>query len=240
MRTVILLFLLPFCACAQAQDMFDYHRDFDRMVKESQDSKHPHYYPTLLKRYNSNDTTLSNAEILAFMVGFTRQPAYLAKDNGDREEKIMDYVRNDQYTQAIEAANKLLAAYPMNFTAAMEKSFSVMKLKQDSAVFYKQRFMSIQRAIRASGDGSREHPYFILGANDGNLLVNFVLGGEVGMLGTGRDEHGNLIEMIEMTDRKEKDKPSVYVFFITDQRGTQAIDAQVDAAVEEIKKEQKA
>jgi hypothetical protein len=86
----------------------------------------------------------------------------------------------------------------MNFVALMEKSFCYMKLDKPDAQIQKEKFMRVVSSILWSGDGSREHPIFVLGPSDGQFLIRYILGGDVGSMGSGRDKNGYFLDILGM------------------------------------------
>lgn len=202
-RLSSLLLLMLFCGICAAQD-FDYKRDFEKLLKQSKDKESKLYYPTLLKRFNDGDSTLTDYEVIALEIGFTDNENYKPYESLDRERSIKKLLGEEKYAEAIDSCNALLATYPVNFTAIEEMGFAYWKLNKDSIAFYKEKCMKIVRAIKFSGDGTNEQPFFVLGPADGQLFIRYILRGKIGYMGSGRDKNGYFIDILEMKKEGEE------------------------------------
>ena len=189
-----------------AQIDFDYQTHFKEILTQSTDSTGLYFYPNLLERFNRNDSTLVNFEILALQIGFTENKNYKPYQILKTERKIKSLVADEEFEEAIRIADSVLLTNPLNFTALLEKGFSLMKLEKDAAAFHKGKVMKVVRAILSSGDGTREKPYFVLGPGDGITVIEYILGGSIGTAGSGNDDNGNFLEIIEMITEEETKK----------------------------------
>lgn len=177
---------------------FDYHKDFKDLLSKSKDKNSEYYYPKLLERFNSNDSTLTNKDIIALQIGFTANKNYKPYQTIEKESEILELISDKKYKKAITKCNKLLKTNPMNFTALMEKGFAYMKLNKTDVLIHKERTMKIIRSIMWSGDGTIQRPYFVLSPMDGQTLIRYILGGSIGTMGSGRDKNGYFLDILEM------------------------------------------
>ena len=189
---------------------FDYHRDFKDLFSKSKDKNSEYYYPKLLERFNSNDSTLTNKDIIALQIGFTADKNYKPYETIDKEREILGLISEKKYEKAIIECDKLLKTNPVNFTALMEKGFAYMKLNEPDATIHKGRTMKIINSIMWSGDGTIDRPYFVLSPIDGQTLIRYILGGSIGTMGSGSDKNGYFLDILEM----EKDDKTVTKYFI--------------------------
>lgn len=189
---------------------FDYHKDFKDLLSKSKDKSSEYYYPKLLERFNSNDSTLTNKDIIALQIGFTADKNYKPYQTIDKEREILELISDKKYEKAITECDKLLKTNPVNFTALMGKGFAYMKLNKTDASIHKERTMKIIRSIMWSGDGTIDRPYFVLSPIDGQTLIRYILGGSIGTMGSGRDKNGYFLDILEM----EKDGKSETKYFI--------------------------
>ena len=203
--------LLALCATTSvfAQD-FDYHRDFKDLLSKSNDKNSEYYYPKLLKRFNSSDSTLTNKDVIALQIGFTADKNYKPYETIDKEREVLGLISDKKYEKAIVECDKLLKTNPVNFTALMEKGFAYMKLNKPDASFHKERTMKIINSIMWSGDGTIDKPHFVLSPIDGQTLIRYILGGSIGTMGSGSDKNGYFLDILEMT----KDDKTVTKYFI--------------------------
>jgi hypothetical protein len=209
MRNILTILMIAIFGLSYGQD-FDYHRDFEALLMKSKDSSSTYFYSRLLERFNKLDRTLTNKEMLAFQIGFTDNLNYKPYQSINIEREILDLVKNEKYFEAINECNLFLKTNPVNFTALMEKGFAYMKLNNDSLSFYKEKFLKIYRSIKFSGDGSIEHPYFVLSPLDGQTLIQYLWGGSIGMMGSGNNPDGYFVDILEM---KKDGKNPVTLYF---------------------------
>lgn len=177
---------------------FDYHNDFDDLLQKSKDTASEYYFPKLLERFNRCDSTLTNRDMIALQIGFTANKNYKPYKHITTERNISALIGDEKYAEAIDSCNKFLETNPVDFTALIEKSFAYLKLDKSDAAFHKEKVMKIIRSIFWSGDGTIEHPYFVLSPIDGQLLIRYVLGGTIGTMGSGREAHGYFVDILEM------------------------------------------
>lgn len=211
LRLILFLSVITFTFSTFSQKSFNYQNDFDNLLLRSEDSSDKLSYKNLLLRFQSNDSTLTNHEVLALMIGFTSSPNYTPYKTLDKEDEILGIVRSRNYKLAIEKCDSLLNKNPLNYVALMEKGYSLWKI--DSTIFKKYKYQSAMLfdAIMASGDGSAKNPYFVLGPTDGQIIIEYVMGGTITSMGSGRDENDNFIDILT---RKSKDGEITELHFI--------------------------
>ena len=79
MKPILTFLCLCFASLTFGQKLeFDYHKDFGRILEESRDEKSDLNYDKLLKRFNRCDTTLTDFETLALLIGFTANKHFQA------------------------------------------------------------------------------------------------------------------------------------------------------------------
>ena len=203
MKSKIIIIILLISNSIFGQIEFDYHTLFKRILEQSTDSSNIFYYPKLLERFNKNDSTLTNIEVIALQIGYTSNKNYKPYLILDLEREIRKLVSNGKFEEAIKKSDSLLITNPLNFTALMEKGYSYMKLKKENSKFHKEKFMKIVYSIMSSGNGTIEKPYFVLSPSDGATLIKYILGGKIGIAGSQRDENGYFCDMLEMITEKE-------------------------------------
>ena len=203
-RIILFVSMIFFIATANSTfgQNFNYHSDFKELLENSKDKKSDFFYPKLLERFNKNDSTLTNKEMIALQIGFTDNKNYKPYSIIDKEREILSLIKEKKYDEAITKSNKLLETNPLNFTALMEKGFAYMKLNKPDTPFHKERTMKIIRSIKWSGDGSIDNPYFILSPIDGQTLIKYVFGASIGKMGSGRDKNNYFLDMLDMKDEE--------------------------------------
>ncbi len=209
---LLLLVLLPLPSLF-AQTTFNYAKDFSTILQRTKDKQAPLSYDLLLNRFKANDTTLTDFEVLALMIGFTDKPDYKPYEDLSEERDIYQLNGEGKYREGLDKANEFLSTHPLSVKVLMEKSYSFYKLEQqDSAQYYMDQAGRIFEAMYFSGDGkSRETPTFALGPADGQDYIRKFIGEDIGMMGSGRDSNGNFLDMLEL---KFKDGETVMLYFI--------------------------
>lgn len=180
---------------------FNYHKDYERILALTNDTSSKPYYEKLLARFQNNDTTLTDYEVLALLIGFTEDEHYKPYSYLTIERKIYALNGNGEYQAAISKCDSFLLKIPLSQQALIEKSYSYYKLgQQDSADNYMWKFSKIMNAMGQSGDGlSPETAFFSLGPADGQNFIRKHLRGKIGTMGSGSDKHGNFVDILEMT-----------------------------------------
>jgi Domain of unknown function (DUF4919) len=69
-------YILAIGHLAFGQESFDYDKDFKVLLELSKDSVDRLFYPRLLERFNKNDSTLTDREVVALMIGFADNVNY--------------------------------------------------------------------------------------------------------------------------------------------------------------------
>lgn len=180
---------------------FNYHKEFKEILKKSTDKSSSYYFPKLLSRFNNNDSSLTDKDIIALQIGFTSDKNYKPYSIIDKERAIQKLISNREYNKAIELCDEVLKTNPINFTALMEKGFALMKLKKHDKSYSKEKSIKIINSIIWSGNGSRNNPYFVLGPRDGQILINYVWGNTIGTMGSGDDVNGYFCDILNMNSK---------------------------------------
>jgi hypothetical protein len=227
------LLLICVCTFSYGQTEFDYSRDFDAILKATKDSSSTLYYPKLLQKFSVNDSTLTNKEVLSMMIGFTENENYKPYQTIDLEREILNLISDKKYDRALEKCNKLLETNPFNYPALMEKGFALWKLKDENFEFYKSQYFKVLEAILYSGDGSQQNAFFVLSPIDGQTIIEYVWQGSIGVMGSGSDENGNFLDILEM---QKKGEESVTVYFnIQHAMNKSEMKKQIDEAIKKNK-----
>jgi hypothetical protein len=209
----LLLLILSF-AEARAQ-AFDYHRDYERMLTRTKDKTDTVYYQYLLPRFQAQDTTLTVAEMLYLMIGYTGQPGFNPYKDLETEKRVYRLNNEGKYAEAIQASDTFLQQHPLNQSVLIEKAFAFHQLKQsDSATFYKGQFSRIMAAMDWSAGGrTPEEAIFSIGPQDGNNFIDKYYHADLGRSGSTEDRNGNFCQMLEMKFRKSGKEQSVVLYF---------------------------
>ncbi|MDZ4665790.1 MAG: DUF4919 domain-containing protein [Bacteroidota bacterium] len=201
MQKQLAILLTAFGFIASAQNNFNYKNDFKTILTKTKDANDKLCYDKLLSRFESNDSTLSNPEVLALLIGFTARTEYKPYEDLKEENAIYNLNAEGKYDEALQKANEFLKTHPLSVKVIYEKSFSYYKAHYiDSAKFYVKQGQKIFKAMAYSGTGkSKETPMFSLGPTDGQDYIYKYIDGGIGNKGSGQDEDGNFMEILEIS-----------------------------------------
>ena len=176
MRSIITLSLLLLCMTSFEQVPFDYHRDFKAILEKTKDKTNDLYYQKLLIRFLNNDSSLSRAETLALMIGYTEQRQYKPYKDMGTEQEIYDMNEAGDYEGALDQSKTYLQTHPLSLRILKERSYSYHQLrKKDSAQYFMDLVDKVMGAMIYSGKGKTpETAIFSLGLIDGEHFINNV------------------------------------------------------------------
>lgn len=211
-KTLGLLVMLATGQATFGQTTFNYKNDFKKVLAKTKDQNDDLYYYKLLKRFSVNDTTLTDYEVLALLIGFTDRPAFKPYADLSIERKIYNINGEGKYKEALDSANIFLQTHPFSVKVLFEKGYSFHKLAQeDSASFYTYKGHRIFQAMYFSGNGTTpETPTFALGPADGQDYIRKYVRAKIGTMGSGRDKSGNFLDILEVVPKDGSASYSLY------------------------------
>jgi hypothetical protein len=250
----IAIAFIVFSAYGQDQNTedppFNYKRDFKHNLDSASDRTSRLYYQKLIIKFLNNDSTLTNAEMLTLMIGFTENPHYKPLENMEKELEIFDHNNNGEFSVAISKSRKYLQTNPLSLLVLREISYAYQKnskefqknlvmdsalLYQDSAKYFMDLNDRIMEAMIYSGKGrTPETPIFSMGIADGEYFIPNV-GFVIDKKDTEWNKNGDFVETITAI----VDKVNVRKYYFVIQHAKKKIDN--DAANElQIKKAKEA
>lgn len=239
---------------------FIYKRDFKAIVDSSQDRSSRLYYQKLIIRFLKNDSSLTNQEVLALMIGYTENPHYKPLEDMEKEQEIFEMNMNGEYREVINRSRLFLQTHPLSLLILREISYAYQQVSKreyqanlimDSAVLYQDSgkyFMDlndkIMEAMIYSGKGrTPETPIFSLGIADGEYFIPNVgfkieTDGQKEKKDTEWNKDGNFVEVITAL----VDNVNVRKYYFIIQHAKQKIDddAANELAAKKAEKEKKA
>jgi len=216
MRQIItLLFLMTSISTFGQGFEFDYNKDFKKILKQTKKSSSDINYVKLLSRFQNNDTTLSDFEVLSLLIGFTDNEYFKPYRYLKDERKIYSLNGKKKYKEALAMCDSFLVFVPLSQKALIEKSYAFHKLEQpDSAQYYMWQFRRIMNAMEASGDGlTPETAIFSLGPTDGQNYIKKHLASRIGVMGSGTDKYGNFVDILEAKSKDEDEGKKQNMYF---------------------------
>lgn len=213
MKSLLTIILLVATTGGFAQDTFNYQNDFNNILARTKDRKDKLAYNKLLTRYAALDTTLTDFEVLALLIGFTDKPDYNPY-NLNTETEIWALYEKSKYDKAISLGKKFLKTNPFSIKALFGVAYSYQQLNQPAnARSYAYQVLRIFQAMRFSGNGTTPNtPIFALGPIDGQDYINKFVIGNIGSMGSGSDSTGKFLDIL--TAQFEDGKTTTYYFII--------------------------
>ncbi|MBO9700047.1 MAG: DUF4919 domain-containing protein [Sporocytophaga sp.] len=121
------------------------------------------FYPTLLKRFNSLDTTLKKDDFKHLYYGFAFREDYSPFEMDDLEKRLkeLNYAKN--FEGVIELADSIDHSIPTDLTVLFEKSYALRSLVKKEEIVARSKYNVLLKAVLASGDGkSPETAYQVI------------------------------------------------------------------------------
>ncbi|MFM2386971.1 MAG: hypothetical protein RL660_1728 [Bacteroidota bacterium] len=212
-KGLITILLLSATLTSFAQQTFDYQRDFKAILAKTSDAADSLYYNKLVRRFESNDSALTNYEMLALLIAFTANKEYKPYEDLSTEREIYKLNAEHKYQEALEKGLSFLKTHPLSVKALFEIGYAYHKLDQnDKAQLYVYKGHKIFEAMYFSGNGqTKETPTFALGPADGQDYINKFIGADIGTMGSGKDKHGNFLDILQV---KFSDSNTITMYFI--------------------------
>lgn len=205
MKTLTFICNILFLSVFLNAQEFNYKDDFETVLKRTKDSSDVLFHEKLMLKYQTNDSSLTDFQMLALLINFTKNDHYKPYQIAASESKIAMLNQKKQYREAILTCDSLLKNHPFNQAILFEKALAHFELNQaDSANFYRIKFNRIMDAMSFSGTGtSSDNAIFSLGSRDSHNYIINRLSQQVNQVGSGVDEDGNFLDIIETVDENE-------------------------------------
>lgn len=203
MKTFIILFsFIPLFIFSQN---FDYKRDFENILKESQDKKSNLYYGNLLTRYKKSDTTLTNKQVLSLLIAFTANKNYKPYKDIDFGRNLYQLNDDEKFDEVIKTGDEFLNTHPFDIKTLYETSYAYYKKgNQEIADSYLTKATLIFKAMSYSGDPkSIDTAFFALNPSDGQEFIRKKIGAKIGFMGSGEDKNGYFLDILEAIFKDE-------------------------------------
>ena len=153
--------------------------DMEKIEEAVRDSRSAYYYPDLLKKYFSNDTTMTLQEFRHLYLGYASQedynPYHTIEVPNHIEQMYLQTVHTESECDSlIKYARKILADVPFDLR---QINFLVYGLRQNGknreADLWEYRLKGIINAILSTGDGKApETAWFVISPTDEYNIVN--------------------------------------------------------------------
>jgi hypothetical protein len=213
MKMILTTILFATTVIVFGQTTFNYQTDFKNVLSKTKDANDNFAYDKLLKRFSVNDTTMTDFEVLALLIGFTDKPQYRPYDDLSTERELYKLNSEKKYKEGLEKGLVFIESHPLSVKTLFEIAYSYHKLdKEDNAKFYVYKAQRIFKAMYFSGNGkAAETPTFALGPADGQDYIYKFVGADIGTMGSGSDNNGNFLDILEA---KFEDGRTMNLYFV--------------------------
>jgi len=146
----VIICILPFGLFAQQIGKID----FDEIKLLTQDSLSETYYPKLIERFVSFDTTLTENDYKLLYYGNIFTESYDPYGRSDTEDEFLELYNKQEYTQAIPLGLKVLEENPINTTVLFKMFVIYYQLSDtENQNNYAMLYYGLLSEIYYSGDG---------------------------------------------------------------------------------------
>ena len=210
----IISFLFPTVLFSQ-DFSFNYSKDFNPILEKTKTKGDSLFYPIQLERFIKNDSTLTDFEVLALLIGHTADSNYHPYSDIDVERKIYSLNSSRNFKEAMNIGRNFLSKHPLNQMTNIEMSYSYYKLnKPDSSKLYTYRYTRIMNAMARSGKGTTsDSSLFSLTPIDGQNFCRKYLGFKIGTMGSGSDSNGNFLDILSVYSKDSENKKEKPLYF---------------------------
>ena len=176
--SLVIMLLLGATAYAQESDMEQ--PDFNAIKKEVNDPHSPYYYPTLIQKYNSNDTTMTDDEFRYYYLGYTFQEDYNPYRTSEFAHQIDHLYKQNkklsvaEYENLVKFAKQTLDDDPFDLRQIniLIHGLKGLKRYRDAAV-WQYRLDHLIDAIISTGDGTTpETAWHVIYPNHEYIILN--------------------------------------------------------------------
>lgn len=179
----VLLGSLVYLSPLQAQGLFragDTAQGARKVAYQSlreavRDPEHPFYYPWLLRRYQSGDTTLQAAAYHHLYYGYIYAPGYQPYQVSTQGFRRLAHPTSADQERGVALCREILRAHPFDLDALWWLAQHPEGVEQSEYRAWLRHFHFLIATIRASGQGqSRQDPVYITYPRHARFLLQYL------------------------------------------------------------------
>ncbi len=152
--------------------------DMEKIEEVTQESNSPYYYPDLMKKFQSNDTSMTLQEFRHLYLGYAFQEDYNPYRTATVPSQVEQlYSQSDhsreECDELIKHARKILSNIPFNLRQINILIYALRQKEEfDEANLWEYRLNGIMHAILSTGDGKAPETawYVIFPADEYNVV----------------------------------------------------------------------
>lgn len=173
-KSIILALLLTNSFIFSQDDIF--RLNVNNLNTSVNDSTHQFYFPSLLKRFLDDDTTLTSSDIFILNYGFAGTKFYDPYFNITLEDSIYKLNKAGLYSEAIDIGTKYLNMNPMSLMGNLQLAFAYKKTGNNNLEekYYK-RYLSVMESIEGWKPGnSLLKPFVLFNPKDSRKFLGYI------------------------------------------------------------------
>lgn len=210
----LLAALFAFSAHAEKKLVME-RPDFDKIKAETLNPKSSRYYPTLIKKYMSADTSMTIEDYRYLYYGYAFQEDYNPYRASEYAKRIKPLYFKEKHTNAecdtiMKYAELSLEDNPFDL---QQMTFFIIALKEKRknarAAIWQYRLNHLVAAIVSSGNGTKDNPWVVTSPAHEYNILNFW-----NLVAIGHETEGENLDVLKVKPRKETD-PDTYYFDVT-------------------------
>ncbi len=149
--TSFVIILLPFFTWAQNEFLPIDRTKIEKLVTDSSSQS---FYPKLIQRFNSFDSSLTKDDYRLIYFGFVFQKNYDGYSETKKSE-INKSMTENNFLQVIQFCDSILRVIPVSLFANYKKGYALFKLNENDTLSfrYRTRYRNLRDAILGSGNG---------------------------------------------------------------------------------------
>ena len=147
------IFLLLLSNLSFSQDLFT-KINMKHVEKEIGDKMSKFYYPHLIERFQSFDSTLTMEDYRMIYYGFAFNKNFSAYED-HRTSDVKKLMESSKYLEAIKTCDSIIEKTPISLRANYLKGYCLFKLNNDDPLSdkYRSRYRNLIKSIISTGDG---------------------------------------------------------------------------------------
>jgi len=159
MLVILFAFLFAVTGYSQSPMFKPEPPDYDLIEKEIKNDKSIFFYPALMERYMKNDTTLTMEEYKYLYYGYVYQPKYHPYWHCDNIEKLVEYYKKEDLTEAdkdaiIKLAMECIEDFPFDIRQMNMISYTYhLKGDEKNSYIWAMKTGNIIYTILSTGSG---------------------------------------------------------------------------------------
>jgi len=208
--------VLSGCICAPLPAQVIHHADFRSWTEYSGDPKSHFYYPHLLERFLSDDSTLTDDELALLSHGYSCTPDYHPYGQSLTEDSLYTFNRSKDFASTLRAGERYLRTNPVSLRAHFAMVVALRNLgRPDEFHRYQSRMFQLLRAVTSTGSGgSTDSAMAVINASDEYLILGylgFTSGSQSLLTGPG----GRSYDKLDAVSRNDPQTKKEFYFDIT-------------------------